>query len=78
MYILFNSWSGTCLNVGSDIDKAFDCFLAGAIIAGATLTETVEDYRNGFRSTQNCSYDNVYLFNSNMYAIVDGELVAIN
>ena len=78
MYILFNFFNGACLNVGSDMEKAFDCFLAGAVVAGVNLTETVESYRETFRSTQCCSCEHVYLFNSKIYGVANDELIVIN
>lgn len=78
MYILFNFFNGGCLNVGSDMEKAFDCFLAGTIMAGVNLTESIENYRDTFRTTQCCRCDNVYLFNSRIYGVANDELITLS
>ena len=77
MYILFNSENKACLNVGNDTYGAFDCWLAGNIISGSRMSKSVADYFDDFRTHQYCNCDNVYVFNSRLYCIVNDEIKSL-
>lgn len=67
MYILFNTYKGTCLSVGSDMEKAFDCWLSSVVMYSEMGEKTVSEYREIFNKTQQCSTENIFLFNSDLY-----------
>ena len=67
MYILFNAYKASCLNVGSDMEKAFDCWLSSVVMYSEMGEKTVSEYREIFNKTQQCSTENIFLFNSDLY-----------
>ena len=67
MYILFNTYKASCLNVGSYMEKAFDCLLSSVVMYRKKKKKTVSEYREIFNKTQQCSTENIFLFNSDLY-----------
>lgn len=67
MYILFNTYKASCLSVGSDMEKAFDCWLSSVVMYSEMGEKTVSEYREIFNKTQQCSTENIFLFNSDLY-----------
>ena len=67
MYILFNTYKASCLNVGSDMEKAFDCWLSSVVMYSEMGEKTVSEYREIFNKTRQCSTENIFLFNSDLY-----------
>ena len=66
MYILFNSDNGTCFNISSGYG-AFDCWLSSVVMYSEMGEKTVSEYREIFNKTQQCSTENIFLFNSDLY-----------